>query len=581
MRNPLLFPFAVLALSFSACNSSSDVQIDGEADDDHDRYFLSEDCDDDDATVNPGASEICDGLDNNCDGVVDEGVTINRYMDLDLDTYGDPDNAVSICAGQVEGAVENGLDCDDTDAASNPDGVEVCDQKDNDCDGKVDWGLGVPLSYDLIGDALGAARAGETVCVSAGTYQETFDFAGRNVAVVGVDGPEVTIIDGNGKGPVVSFDTDETDAALLSGFTITGGDDAVGAGIYIRSASPTLDNLIIAENECTPNDTYCYGTGIYAEDSAFTLTNSVVRGNVQYSTYAYYPYNYGAGIYLLRSEPEIMGVEIAENEVIPPNAAYYGGGYGIGMFVNGGAPWVEDVVIRGNVSDAEDAYQWYTLGGGLYLYGAGGGYVNLSVIDNEANGYAPQGGGIYLGDYTTATFQNLVVANNHIGSDTSYHAAGGGLFISYYYGKIENADVVGNSVQATYGWGGGLLLQYYAAPIVTNVSVAHNTAVSVSDAGGGGMAYGSSLPGTVTLTYGNFYDNGDNEFFNCTSPVGTAYTIGADPAYVDTSGASAATWDFALAGGSALIDAGDPDIEDADGSISDIGSRGGEGGADW
>ncbi len=573
--------FAAAVLTLGACNSTSDVQIDGEADNDHDRYFESEDCNDDDVSVNPGASEICDGLDNNCDGVIDEGVSINRYMDLDLDTYGDPGNAVSICGGQVEGAVENGLDCDDTDAASNPDGIEVCDQKDNDCDGETDWGLGVPLSYDLIGDALGAARSGETVCVSAGTYQETFDFAGRNVTVLGVDGPEVTIIDGNGKGPVVSFDTDETDAAVLSGFTITGGDDAVGAGVYIRGASPTLDNLIISGNECTPNDTYCYGTGIYAEDSAFTLTNSVVRENVQYSTLTYYPYNYGAGIYMVRSEPEIVGVEIAENEVFPPNGAYYGGAYGIGMYVNASTPWVEDVVIRGNVSDGEDASQWYTLGAGLYIYGSGGGFANLSVIDNEGRGYQSLGGGIYLSDYSSATFENLVVANNHLGSATDYSAAGGGIFMGYYYGSIENADIVGNSVQGTYGWGGGLLLQYYAAPVVTNVSVAHNTAVSVSDAGGGAMAYGTYLPGVVALTYGNFYDNGDNAFFNCTSPVGTASTIEADPMYGDISGDSAAAWDWTLGSGSALINAGDPDIEDADGSISDIGSRGGEGGADW
>jgi len=76
------------------------------------------DCDDNDSAVNPGAAEICDGTDNNCDGVVDEG------FDLDADGF-------ASCGG----------DCDDGDASVNPDAVEVCDGLDNNCDGVVDEGF--------------------------------------------------------------------------------------------------------------------------------------------------------------------------------------------------------------------------------------------------------------------------------------------------------------------------------------------------------------------------------------------------------------------------------------------------------
>jgi len=76
------------------------------------------DCDDNDPAVNPGAAEICDGTDNNCDGVVDEG------FDLDADGF-------ASCGG----------DCDDGDASVNPDAVEVCDGLDNNCDGVVDEGF--------------------------------------------------------------------------------------------------------------------------------------------------------------------------------------------------------------------------------------------------------------------------------------------------------------------------------------------------------------------------------------------------------------------------------------------------------
>ena len=62
----------LLAL-LSACDTGSTVDLAKDADED--RYPASEDCDDKNATVFPGASEICDGLDNDCNDEIDEGVT--------------------------------------------------------------------------------------------------------------------------------------------------------------------------------------------------------------------------------------------------------------------------------------------------------------------------------------------------------------------------------------------------------------------------------------------------------------------------------------------------------------------------
>lgn len=99
---------------------------------------IDSDCDDVNPAINPGMPEVCDSLDNNCDGQVDEGCqTYNR--DVDLDGYGDP-NVTIRATSQPAGYVTNSSDCDDYDPAINPTGTETCNFRDDDCDGQVDEG---------------------------------------------------------------------------------------------------------------------------------------------------------------------------------------------------------------------------------------------------------------------------------------------------------------------------------------------------------------------------------------------------------------------------------------------------------
>ncbi|MBN2797850.1 MAG: hypothetical protein JXX28_01770 [Deltaproteobacteria bacterium] len=105
-----------------------------------DGYVLQgTDCDDVHPTVRPGATEVCDGLDNDCDGRADAGAVDARtfYADADADGYGDPGASTLTCAAP-EGAVLQAGDCDDGDAARFPGNTEVCDGLDNDCDGVLD-----------------------------------------------------------------------------------------------------------------------------------------------------------------------------------------------------------------------------------------------------------------------------------------------------------------------------------------------------------------------------------------------------------------------------------------------------------
>ncbi|RME22606.1 MAG: hypothetical protein D6798_15370, partial [Deltaproteobacteria bacterium] len=81
--------------------------------------------------------EVCDGVDNDCDGAIDEGVLQSFYVDADGDGYGDPLAVVEVCEF-TEGLADNPDDCDDTDPAVNPGVDELCNGIDDDCDALVD-----------------------------------------------------------------------------------------------------------------------------------------------------------------------------------------------------------------------------------------------------------------------------------------------------------------------------------------------------------------------------------------------------------------------------------------------------------
>jgi hypothetical protein len=85
------------------------------------------------------SSETCDGIDNNCNGTVDEGVQLTFYRDGDGDTYGNAGIATQGCS-VPSGFVDNSADCDDTLASTHPGALEACNQTDDNCNGTVDEG---------------------------------------------------------------------------------------------------------------------------------------------------------------------------------------------------------------------------------------------------------------------------------------------------------------------------------------------------------------------------------------------------------------------------------------------------------
>ncbi len=128
----------------------------------------STDCDDSDSDVNPGEVEVCDGADNDCDGIVDNDDAAGAptwYADVDGDGYGDPASATTACVMPL-GFVGNDGDCNDAEVLAWTGHVEVCDGVDNDCDGAVDNDAvgGATWYADSDGDGFGDPAVSTEVC---------------------------------------------------------------------------------------------------------------------------------------------------------------------------------------------------------------------------------------------------------------------------------------------------------------------------------------------------------------------------------------------------------------------------------
>ena len=275
----------------------------GCADGDDDRFYPDacggHDCDDADPEISPLGVEVCDGIDNDCSGLPDDG----DIQDLDGDGY------LSDCAGT------GGSDCDDSDPEVHPGVIEDCfDGIDNDCNGYVDCqaftvkpdGTG---DFTTIQEAIVTVGSGDTIEVHPGTYSEEIWFDGKAVHVVAVEGPENTLI----HGATVHFENSEGSGSVLEGFTVTGAED----GLEIRGSSPTILGNTIRDNSgfgiyCV---SYCFATlegnrlARNGNDGIFVTGDSggVVRNNLVHD-------NADEGIAILwRSSPTVVNNTVVRN----------------------------------------------------------------------------------------------------------------------------------------------------------------------------------------------------------------------------------------------------------------------------
>ncbi len=474
-----------------------------------------DDCDDGNGAVFPGADEVCNGADDDCDGTTDEDAVdgVLSWPDADLDGWGGGDGAVA-CEVPA-GNVTRGGDCDEGDAAVNPDAVdEGCDGIDNDCDGQADGGWRVPEDQPNLQVAVSSAPEGGTVCVAPGTYDGPLDTRGKAITVRGYGGADVTTVRGVGRTRVVSITGGEGPDTVLQGLTISGGIADDGAGVYIVDSSPTLVDVVIADNSCVVTGTTgrCNGTGLYSEGGTPTLTRVTLRGNTQEAAGSF-----GAGLYVLGGGMVLDDVLIEENSQV--DGADRSFLTGAGVYANLATLDLQDVEIRANtqVYDIETASESGALSGaGLHSESADITGVGVSITDNQQScpaGHACNmfGAGLYASGVSggAVSLSDTTIRGNSISATTEASAGGYGAGACVVYASFtltdsvvedNHLDVVATSPQA---YGGGLVLQHQDT-VMDRVSIAGNSISSGDLAYGGGLEMESAtLTGTNVVIAGN------------------------------------------------------------------------------
>ena len=133
----------------------------------------------------------------------------------------------------------------------------------------------VPKQYATIQAAINASSNGDVVQVSPGTYSELIRFYGKAITVRATGTATNTFIDGGQLGTTVKFANSETAASVLEGFTVRNGKAAVGGGMYINSASPTIRNCVISGNTALDR-----GAGVAVVNGVPTFTTCTFSSNI-------------------------------------------------------------------------------------------------------------------------------------------------------------------------------------------------------------------------------------------------------------------------------------------------------------
>ena len=191
-----------------------------------------QDCKDDDAAVNPGGTEACNGKDDDCDGVTDgEGSTgcDTFHYDYDVDGFGVVGNSKCLCASSDKYTAVVTGDCNDIDNTINPDGVEKCNGKDDDCNGDEDEeGAQGCFEKFFDNDQDGFGLDGDTLCLCMAAGKYTADVGSDCNDNDGNVNPAAVELCDNGKDDDCNGETDEEGCQGCVTFYLDVDDDTWG-----------------------------------------------------------------------------------------------------------------------------------------------------------------------------------------------------------------------------------------------------------------------------------------------------------------------------------------------------------------
>lgn len=516
------------------------------------------DCNDNNAAVKPGATETCNGIDDNCTSGIDEGFTRSLYYrDADGDGYGLEATSIQDCA-KPSGYSDQRGDCNDSSSSYRPFAAEPSstDGKDMDCGGTDGTDPSVKDPSKSIQSALDSSKNGQTIWVGPGTYtQYNLDFKGKLVTLISTAFEARTIIDAQQKGRGFYFHSGETEGAVLNGFTVKNGAGDKGGGIFIEYSSPLLTQLTVSGNEAWD------GAGVYMYDSASRMTKITIQDNFIYGS------GQGGGIYMEQSSP------IMSQIIITGNVAEGGGG----MHMEASRARMDHMIISDNWAGFGD-------GGGISMDSSDPELSHTVLTDNQTGEGA--GGGISIFDSREPLLEHVTISGNR-----AYHG-GGGIYMEgsaaylSYVSLSENEGAHGGGgmelrssspsleqVTMTGNLGddeGGIYLNSYSSPRMYNVVLAYNTGYNIYQS--------TSFPGSPVFTNVVFYNpSGQSNYFGV-NPSSTTYTW--EPGFLAYATDGVPT-DLHLSKASKAINAGSASIFDPDGTRSDIGAYGGPAADEW